>query len=310
MDQLWQKKGVVFDVQQNSEWMYSHASFPKAILLDDAIRVFFTTRDKNNRGRMGYIDVDKNDPMKVLHICKDPVLDLGEPGTFDDCGVTPSSAMHHDGKIYLYYHGWNALQLTPHRLTTGLAVSEDGGQTFQRYSRAPLFDRTDKEPIFSNNPCVYKEGNQWHMWYLNLEQWVPINGRFEGLFTLYYAHSNDGIQWNRNATVAINKKFDHECVSNATVTKEDGVFKMWYSYRSVEDFREGKGAYWVGYAESTDAKNWERMDDKVKLDRSEDGWDSVMLSFPSVITVGNKRHLFYNGNGFGKTGIGLATLEF
>ncbi len=307
--QTWQKHGMIFHVDKHADWMHSHASFPKAIVLQDRIRVFFTTRDKDNRGRMGYVDVDVNDPTQVLGHSDKPVLDLGEPGTFDDCGVTPSCAMHHDGKVYLYYHGWNALTLTPHRLTTGLAISHDGGHTFERYSPAPLFDRTKKEPIFSNNPYVIKDGDDWHMYYLNLEKWVPIKGRFEGMFTLYYAHSKDGIDWHRDAVVALNKNYDFECISNASVIKENGVFRMWYSYRSIEDFREGNGAYWIGYAESKDAKNWDRHDDQVNLKRSENDWDSVMLAFPSVVKTNGKYYMFYNGNGFGKTGIGLASMS-
>lgn len=307
--QSWQKMGTVFEVKENFPWMYSHASFPKALLMKDRIRVFFTTRDTNSRGRIGYFDVDCNNPLKVIEISNQPILDLGEPGTFDDCGVTPSCALWHEDKVYLYYYGWNALQLTPHRLTTGLAISYDGGNTFERYSKAPLFDRTEKEPIFSNNPYVLKDGHTWHMYYINLEKWISINGRFEGMFTLYYAHSNDGIIWHRDAKVALHKNFDFECISNASVLKENDVYKMWYSYRSIEDFREGKGAYWIGYAESTDAVKWNRQDDCVQLERSKADWDSVMATFPSVVTLDNKRYMFYNGNGFGKTGIGVASLN-
>ncbi len=307
--QPWQKMGVVFHVNQLSEWMNSHASFPKALLMNDCIRVFFATRDVNNRGRIGYADLDLNDPLRVINVSQQPVLDLGEPGTFDDCGVTPSSVMWYGDDIYLYYHGWNALQLTPHRMATGLAISRDQGKTFERYSHAPLFDRTHKEPIFSNNPCVVKVDNQWHMYYLNLEKWVKINERFEGIFTLYYAHSTNGIDWQRDAVVAIPKKYDFECISNATVIKELDVYRMWYSYRSVEDFREGSGAYLIGYAESMDGKKWHRMDEKVQLPRSANDWDATMLSFPSIIVHKNNYYMFYNGNGFGKTGIGLASLK-
>lgn len=307
--QAWTKLGVPFKVDQQSSWMQTHASFPKAIELDDVIRVFFTTRDENQRGRLASVDLDKTNPMKVLGYSQEPILELGRPGTFDDCGVTPSSALWVGDKVYLYYHGWNALQHTPHRLTTGLAISEDRGKTFKRYSEAPLFDRTDKEPIFSNNPCVIRDHDQWHMYYLNLEAWVPINGRFEGKFTLYYAHSKDGITWDRDARVAIPKHYDFECISNASVIKEAGIFKMWYSYRSIEDFRLGNGAYKIGYAESTDAINWVRMDQQIVLDQMKDEFDSVMQAFPSVLDVNGNRYMFYNGTGFGKTGIGLAVLN-
>src|SRR5436190_21451393 len=100
--QEWNKLGVIFNVNQNANWMLSHASFPKALLMQDRIRVFFSTRDNEQRGRITYFDVDIIDPTKVIAVSDKPILDLGEPGTFDDCGVTPSCAMWHDDKVYLY----------------------------------------------------------------------------------------------------------------------------------------------------------------------------------------------------------------
>lgn len=309
--QKWQKLGVIFHVDGNHDWMHSHASFPKALVYPDKIRVFFTTRDKNQRGRVGYVDVDIDDPIKIIHVPTKPILDVGEPGTFDDCGVTPSSMLWVDNKPYMYYHGWNALQLTPHRLTTGLAIGDNQGASFQKYSKAPLFERTNEEPIFSNNPCVYKDGATWHMWYMCLEKWLPIADRLEGLFTLYYAHSTDGIHWQRDHVVAIPRKYEKECISNATVIKQNGLYKMWYSYRGLDNFRHDTDtAYRIGYAESHDAKNWVRLDEQVDLDENnKHDWETVMQAFPNVIAVNNKYYMFYNGNGFGKTGIGLACLD-
>lgn len=308
--QKWQKCGPIFNVNENSAWMHSHASFPKALVYPDKIRIYFTTRDKDQRGRVSFFDADINDPTKILHVADKPALEGGEPGMFDDCGVTPSSMLWVDDKAYMYYHGWNALQLTPHRLTTGLAISQDGTH-FKKFSNAPLFERTHKEPIFSNNPCVYKDGDKWHMWYLNLEKWLPINGRLEGLFTLYYAHSDNGIDWHRDGVVAIPRTYEKECISNATVLKENGVFKMWYSYRGLDNFRSDKDtAYRIGFATSLDAINWTRHDDVVDLgEDNKADWEHVMQAFPTVVAVKDKYYMFYNGNGFGKTGIGLAVLE-
>jgi hypothetical protein len=64
----------------------------------------------------------------------------------------------------------------------------------------------------------------------------------------------------------------------------------------------------MGYAESQDAKQWARMDAAIDLPRTKDGWDSVMAAYPSVVDAGGKRLMFYNGNGFGQSGIGCAIL--
>jgi len=81
---------------------------------------------------------------------------------------------------------------------------------------------------------------------------------------------------------------------------------MWFAYRGSFDFRDGEDSYRIGYAESKDAVKWNRMDDRSGIKFSESGWDSKMQTYPNVIEHKGRKLLFYNGNGFGKTGIGYA----
>ena len=48
------------------------------------------------------------------------------------------------------------------------------------------------------------------------------------------------------------------------------------------------------------------FDEVVGIERSESGWDSEMLAYPSVYEHRGTKHLLYNGNGFGASGIGHA----
>ena len=81
---------------------------------------------------------------------------------------------------------------------------------------------------------------------------------------------------------------------------------MWYSYRGQPSIT----TYRIGYAESPDGVHWSRMDEKMhSLDVSEGGWDSEMICYPYVFDHKGKRYMLYNGNGYGKTGFGLAVLE-
>ena len=45
------------------------------------------------------------------------------------------------------------------------------------------------------------------------------------------------------------------------------------------------------------------------MDVSPNGWDSEMICYPYVFDHGRNRYMLYNGNGYGKTGFGLAVLE-
>jgi hypothetical protein len=90
-------------------------------------------------------------------------------------------------------------------------------------------------------------------------------------------------------------------MSRPCVIKEQGLYKMWYSYRG--------DSYRIGYAESTDAKAWIRKDEAVGIDVSREGLDSEMICYPYVFDHQGKRYMFYNGNAYGRTGFGLAVLE-
>jgi hypothetical protein len=55
---------------------------------------------------------------------------------------------------------WNPQVTDSYRLAIGLAVSEDGGRTYRRYSAGPLLDRDRDEPFCNTAPCVVRDGEQ------------------------------------------------------------------------------------------------------------------------------------------------------
>ena len=84
---------------------------------------------------------------------------------------------------------------------------------------------------------------------------------------------------------------------------------MLYPYRSLKNYRtDPYAAYQLGYAESDDGITWKRMDHEVGIGRSTSGWDSEMLAYGWLQRHGNQTYLLYNGNGFGRSGVGLAVL--
>jgi predicted GH43/DUF377 family glycosyl hydrolase len=311
---MWDKKGVIFNVEDHEfEWGKSHSSFPTALLLDDKIRIYYSTRCHYRTGTksvISYFDVNREDPTQVCYAHNKPILQPGKLGTFDDCGVQPNCAVHHNKQIYLYYLGWNPGVNILARNNTGLAVSTDGGNSFNRAFEGPILDRTRNEPYFAYTPCVLQSDDQWQMWYSSGTGWVNVNDKAEGLFEIKYAFSKDGIEWTRPNTTCIVPKHEMEVSCRPTVIQHNHLYHMWYSYRCANDFRGGKNSYKIGYATSSDAKHWKRKDDSsFAISNSNDAWDSDMSCFCSVIKDNNKLQLFYNGNGFGKTGIGYASCD-
>ena len=85
---------------------------------------------------------------------------------------------------------------------------------------------------------------------------------------------------------------------------------MFFCYRGSHSFRDGEDAYQIGCALSDDLVKWVRLDDTQVFPGSGTGWDSNMTAYPALLVVKDKMYLFYNGNGFGESGFGIAELEF
>jgi len=303
----WKKKGVIFSTDKNQDWMVSHACVPTVhILNEDTLRIFFSPRNSKGQSMLTYMDVEANNPEKILYLHDKPIMQLGELGTFDDGGIMPCSIVANGEKLYLYYVGWNPSGSVPYRNSVGLAVSKNGGESFERMFPGPIVDRNRKEPFFTASPYVLKEKNIWHMWYASGTGFVESQGKPEPLYIIKYASSNNGIDWQRDNITCIEPKSKYEANARASVLKENGIYKMWFAYRGSFDFRDGEDSYKIGYAESKDAVKWNRMDDRSGIKFSESGWDSKMQTYPNVIEHKGRKLLFYNGNGFGKTGIGYA----
>lgn len=310
MKNLWQKKGLIFVPDGKQRWNKSHAQVPVADYLpeENRIRIYYSSRNAQNQSLTSYIEVDADFPENVLFVAENPILPLGKKGTFDDSGIMPSWIVNVEDKKYLYYIGWNVRNTVPYYNSVGLAISEDGGKTFEKFSEGPLWDRNYKEPYFSASSCVLKEKKIWRNWYAACTGYVEIQGKMEPRYHLKYAESHNGIDWLREGKVAIDYQNEGEGgIVKASVIWENGIYKMWYCYRNLLNYRNEKSAaYKIGYAESENGLEWLRKDDMAGIATSETGWDSEMIAYPHVIQVKNKCLMFYNGNEFGKTGFGYA----
>lgn len=304
----WQKLGFVFKPTQAYEWSQSHAQVPFAFPLgDDKIRVFFSTRDKSSRSSVSFVDVDANDPTKILYTHDKPCFQADKLGYFDDSGTMPAWFLVEGDKILLYYTGWNTSKTASYRLAIGLAESTDGGLTFNRLYEGPLMDRSIYDPIWVGQPCVLKDGDIWKMWYLSCVKIEYIDNHPEPFYDVKYATSSDGINWHRTGDVCIGLDDFTDAVGRPSVIIENGKYTMFYSYRNAKNYRSDKGSsYRLGFAESEDGIHWVRRDAEIGIDMSETGWDSEMITYPHVINLNGKKMMFYNGNGFGASGFGVA----
>ncbi len=301
----WIKKGLIIKPGK-FEWMASHAQNPfPEFIKDDIYKIHFAGRDKYNMARGGYAIINFRNPAETVKINEKPYLILGELGAFDDCGVMPSCIVNYEGKQYMYYTGWSQARATPFTFFIGLTISKDNGESYQRYSRAPVLGRTYYDPFLTCSPWVIIENDIWKMWYVSGTGWEidKESHQPKHFYHIKYAESVDGINWNSEGVVCIDYKEGEYAIARPTIIKENKIYKMVFSYRGEW------GRYRIGYAESKNGINWERKDSEIGIDVSESGWDSEMVCYGCVFKHSDKKYMLYNGNNYGSTGCGYAILK-
>jgi len=309
----WQKLGCIWAPNGEVDWARTHATLPVVQALShQRWRVYVSCRDAQGKSRVGRLTLDVSglpyEIPRVVEFEPQPILSLGAPGTFDDSGVMPSWLVECGDEQWMYYIGWNVRGLVPYHVSIGLAVSRNGGESFERASAGPILDRSFREPYFTTTPCVLREQGRWRMWYASGRGWREIDGKWEPAYHVNYAESSDGILWNSAMAACIDAGEDF-AVCRPVVFKQIAGYGMLYSHRCLTQYRTDPAlAYRLGYAESVDGVAWQRRDEAVGIERSSDGWDAEMTEYCLLHQHGEETYLLYNGNGFGRSGFGIARL--
>jgi len=292
----WQKKGLVIQPNEKVPWMETHAMLPTPHHVEGSLyRIYFAGRNNKNQSQIGYALIDLNWPDKVIEFSKETVLTPGRLGTFDDNGVLSSCIISVSSQLFMYIIGFKPGGTTRMDLFGGLSVSEDGGNSFNRWSEAPIIGRNRVNPFINTAPWVIPEGSGYRMYYVAGTEWL---NKDLPRYNIQTALSTDGKNWEREGVVAIDFAPGENALARPYVIIDDGIYRMWFS---------SKGDYYVPrYAESTDGINWTRYDDAVDLRPTPNSPDQEMICYPIVLKHDGRHIMYYNGNGYGENGICLA----
>lgn len=304
----WTKLGLVYKPDGSMSWATSHAMVPTPVRLNsETIRVFVTFCDEDGIGRPGFVDVCARDPRHVLRVSSSPLLDLGLPGTFDENGMLACSVVDFgDGRMYMYYAGFELGTKIRYRLLSGLAVSTDSGESFRRHAPTPILERSASEFYFRGGPYCLLGDAGFRLWYVAGSEWTELEGKSMPVYDVRYAESQDGVLWPSEGEVqiAVSKPDEHGFGRPCVIAKPGGGYRMFYSVR-----RRSLSAYRMGYAESPDGREWTRMDDQLGLDVTPGSFDSDAIMYAAPLDVDGTLYVFYNGNDFGRDGFAVARLE-
>ena len=296
---IWEKLGQVYFSDSKYDWQYNSALTPTPVVFEDKIRIYCGFRDKNGVSRIGFVDLDKNDPTKIIRVSDKPALDIGNDGCFDDNGVILGDVVWHGKELRMYYVGFQLPKKVKFMAFTGLAISYDNGETFIRTQETPILERVENGKFIRAIHTVLFEDDIWKVWFATGNGWEIINGTPYPKYHINYLESNDGVKDFKNETVCIQNINDEYRIGRPR------VYKLGESYFCIYTKGTIHGEYSPGLAISKDGINWTRQDSLLNLGPSEIGWDSETLCYPALFTTNSGEYAVYNGNNMGEAGFGL-----
>jgi hypothetical protein len=315
----WRKLGKIFDPTEHHlpNECVQFAQSPQALVFDDFVRVYFSTRCLDRTGKflshVAFVDFDKN-LRHIINISNQSVIDLGGLGCFDEHGIFPINVVRHGERVLAYTCGWSRRVSVSIETAIGFAVSSDRGRTFKKVGDGPIMGPSLYEPYLVGDAFVKIIDNTFHMWRIFGTSWKRFGSDelVDRTYKIGHAVSTDGINWSEQNGIPIipDKLGPDECQALPTVVQIGHRYHMLFCYRHSFDFRSNiDRGYRIGHAWSDDLSAWVRDDGDLVVQGTAGEWDGDMQCYPHVFECDGRVYLLYNGNEFGKYGFGLAELE-
>ena len=309
----WRREGLLLAARPDHP-LINRTYVPTVLPLgDDLWRIYFAGCDRDNLSRVLAVDVDPTRHMQVVAEHFEPLLELGQIGAFDFSGTIPSCALRVQDQVWLYYFGAHLRKEVRAGTAIGLAVSDDG-LTFRRAYEGPVLGPGPLDPFLTASPCVVAGAGGYRMWYVSGMPWIRAQAgvQLDPTCGIRMALSADGRLWSPD-TMAVIDPLEPRAVGLARpwiADSPDGL-QLWYSRRG-SDYREGgESPYRMAHVRIDAASG--RVTGTPLAVHFENppqpgDFDDWMQAYSCVLPSGPDLIMLYNGNGFGRTGIGWARL--
>ena len=221
-----------------------------------------------------------------------------------------------DGPWLMVFCGWGEPR-SDGKLpnTTGVALSEDGGLSFQPARDHPVLPLdSDYDCEGTGSVCVIEKGGVLGMYYTSLGAYFQ---KPDGVETghsdtiprigIAYAESNDGVTWEKPLDRLLveprghaTEPYEYIC-SKPFILQEPRGYRMWVhtfgtAYR-VRSLTSSDGSEWT----------WNESGPEGEFGTGRQGsFDDRQRCYVSVVKHEDEYRCWFTGNGFGQTGMGYA----
>jgi hypothetical protein len=201
-------------------WDETQINNASVLIKDNIYHLWYSGIDIFNDNRIGY--ATSPDGINWTKDSLNPVLDKGNPGSWDDEEAMHPYVLFEDNTFKMWYNGHDGVT---QRI---LYATSPDGRLWTRFTQHPMlepglpgqWDDNELGPL-----CVVHFENAYHMWYTgwNFADYIQIG----------YATSPNGIDWAKDSVVLGQGelgKWDDAAVAMpyVMVAPEDTLYKMWY----------------------------------------------------------------------------------
>ncbi|MFB3902678.1 MAG: hypothetical protein ACE15E_04440 [Acidobacteriota bacterium] len=316
--QNWVKKGRLIAPGFAGPKSSTRVSAPSVVRLSNGrLRMYFWATAQDGSNYIFAAEALPDDIRNWKLVRSEPLLGPVPKGNITDKGPGFPYVLPRQGAPWLMYYGAWGSWAPPGELSnrTGLAVSDDEGLTWRIVDETvlPLGRPGKYDAGLTGSVCVLQTSpERYDMWYTAGERYAILDwirpGFKRGIVHVGHARSSDGMKWVKSACPVLSPRLDsvkgyEAVVSKPAVIVIDGVYHMWLSVFTMD------GGYRLNYARSEDGVEWVRYPDKEIMRLSPGEFDSENQSYANLVDMGDELWMFYTGNNFGATGIGLAALK-
>ncbi|MHB9013168.1 MAG: glycoside hydrolase family protein [Ignavibacteriaceae bacterium] len=227
---------------------------------------------------------------------KGPVLQLGKSGS-NDCASASYGTTYFDGsKWHMFYLG------TPHTtpapdyipafpyLTMEAEGTSPTGPWIKHYNITPFKPKPGTYYSATTSPGYIVKHNDEYLMFFSASTSIP-----KILRTLSIARTGDlEGKWKIDLKPIVPPE---EQVENSSLyfEKANNTYFLFTNHVGIKDGLEYTDAIWVYW--SKDINKWNPANKAVVLDPQNCKWSKHIIGLPSVVQVGNRLAIFYDGNG-------------
>jgi hypothetical protein len=227
--------------------MVEYAQAPNALVLEDRIRIYFTSRpprdlDGQYVSRVGFVDVDRNNPCKILNVSAEPVIELGGLGNFNEHGTYPFSVVRVKGQVAAIYAGWSRCSSVPFDVSLGLARADVNDLKFEKVGVGPVLTKLQFEPFIISSPKIRYFKDRFFLFYIAGSRWISQQNP-DPVYSIRKAVSQDGENWKKNNSPIVENVLDEwEAQASPDVFFSMGTIKCSFATDTVQILETKKEA--------------------------------------------------------------------